>query len=273
MNSIKGKHQRFVNDCRYLGLKTLASDYQDFIDNAGGQTKGYFDFISEIVHLEARGKQKRRVDYLVKNSRLPQPIKLIGDFDFDFQPTLNPKLIMELATMDFIEKADSILFVGSVGTGKSHLAQSLGAIACQNGYRVYYTTCSELISDLNTGVYEKTLEHRMKKYIKPQLLIIDEMGHDRLELQIIKEAHLLFKVIDKRYKENKSLIFTSNIEEDQWPEFLGDPVSTAAILDRIFHHSVIIRINGPSYRKYQGEKLQEKYGKTNENKAKKTGSG
>jgi DNA replication protein DnaC len=91
------------------------------------------------------------------------------------------------------------------------------------------------------------------------LLLIDEMGHDRLELQVVKEAHLLFKVIDQRYKENKPLIFTSNIEEQQWPEFLGDPVSTDAILDRIFHHSVIVKVYGPSYRKYQSELLQKKY--------------
>ena len=86
----------------------------------------------------------------------------------------------------------------------------------------------------------------------------------RLELQVTKEAHLLFKVIDQRYKDNKSLIFTSNIEEEDWPEFLGDPVSTSAILDRIFHHSVIVKINGPSYRQYQGELLQKKYGKNKE---------
>ena len=99
----------------------------------------------------------------------------------------------------------------------------------------------------------------MRKYINPELLIIDEMGHDRLELQVIKEAHLLFKVIDQRYKDNKSLIFTTNIEEPDWPEFLGDPISTSAILDRIFHHSVIVRIKGPSYRKHQGECLQREY--------------
>jgi len=80
-----------------------------------------------------------------------------------------------------------------------------------------------------------------------------------LELQVVKEAHLLFKVIDKRYNENKSLIFTTNINEADWAEFLGDPISTAAILDRIFHHSVIVRIDGPSYRKYQGGLLQEEY--------------
>ncbi|MFA5817527.1 MAG: ATP-binding protein [Bacteroidales bacterium] len=99
----------------------------------------------------------------------------------------------------------------------------------------------------------------MRKYINPELLLIDEMGHDRLELQVVKEAHLLFKVIDQRYKDNKPLIFTTNIDEPDWPEFLGDPISTNAILDRIFHHSVIVRIKGPSYRKYQGELLQEEY--------------
>ena len=132
-------------------------------------------------------------------------------------------------------------------------------MACQGGYKTYYTTCSELINDLNAGVYEKTLEKRMRKYTNPELLLIDEMGHDRLELQVVKEAHLLFKVIDQRYNDNKSLIFTTNVEEQDWPEFLGDPITTKAILDRIFHHSVIVRINGPSYRKYMSELLQKEY--------------
>jgi len=136
---------------------------------------------------------------------------------------------------------------------------NLVLMACQGEYKTHYTTCSELINDLNSGVYEKTLDKRMRKYINPELLLIDEMGHDRLELQVIKEAHLLFKVIDQRYKENKPLIFTTNIEEPDWPEFLGDPISTSAILDRIFHHSVIVRIKGPSYRKHQGERLQKEY--------------
>lgn len=113
---------------------------------------------------------------------------------------------------------------------------------------------------MNIVSYEKSLDKRMRKYTLPQLLIIDEMGHDRLELQMVKEAHLLFKVIDQRYRENKSLIFTTNIEEPDWPEFLGDPITTTAILDRIFHHSVIVRIKGPSYRKHQGERLQDQYG-------------
>lgn len=259
ISKTKEQQEQFTGNCHYLGLKLLAGEYQQMVDSAGERAVGYYDFISGIVQAEAAAKQQRHIEYLVKNSRLPQPCKLLADFDFDFQPKLNRKLIMDLASLRFIEKGESILFIGDNGTGKSHLAQSLGLMACQGEYKTHYTTCSELINDLNAGVYEKTLDKRMRKYINPELLLIDEMGHDRLELQVIKEAHLLFKVIDQRYKENKPLIFTTNIEEQDWPEFLGDPISTSAILDRIFHHSVIVRIKGPSYRKHQGELLQEEY--------------
>jgi DNA replication protein DnaC len=89
------------------------------------------------------------------------------------------------------------------------------------------------------------------------------MGNDRLELQIVREAHLLFKVIDQRYNDNKSLIFTTNVEDADWAEFLGDPITTSAILDRIYHNSVIIRIKGESYRRFQSEQLQKEYGVQN----------
>jgi DNA replication protein DnaC len=259
MNNTRQQQEQFVGNCLYLGLKLLAEEYQQMIDRANNNTVGYYEFISDIVQAEAAARQQRHIEYLIRGSRLPYPLKLLADFDFDFQPKLKRKLIMDLASMGFIERKESILLIGDNGTGKSHLAQSLALMACQGGYRTYYTTCSELIGDLNAGVYEKTLDKRMRKYINPELQLIDEMGHDRLELQVIKEAHLLFKVIDQRYKDNKSLIFTTNIEEPDWPEFLGDPISTSAILDRIFHHSVIVRIKGPSYRKHQGERLQEEY--------------
>jgi DNA replication protein DnaC len=259
MNNTKQQQEQFTGNCLYLGLKLLAQDYRQIIDRANKNTIGYYEFISDIVQTETITKRQRHVEYLIRGSRLPYPLKLLADFDFDFQPKLNRKLILDLASLGFIERKESILFLGGNGVGKSHLAQSLALIACQNGYRTYYTTCSELIKDLNAGVYEKTLDKRMRKYINPELLLIDEMGHDRLELQVVKEAHLLFKVIDERYKQNKSLIFTTNIEEPDWAQFLGDPISTSAILDRIFHHSVIVKINGPSYRKYQSELLQKEY--------------
>jgi DNA replication protein DnaC len=252
--------EQFAENCRYLGLKILAEEYQQLIGRANESSPGYYEFIGNIVQTEAAAKKQRRIESLIKNSRLPLPLKMLADFDFDFQPGLDRRLIMDLGTLGFIERNESILFTSKMnGVGKSHIARSLALIACQREYKTYYTTCSDLINDLNAGVYEKTLAKRMRKYTNPDLLVIDEMGHDRLELQVVKEAHLLFKVIDQRYNNNKSLIFTTNVEEPDWAEFLGDPITTSAILDRIFHHSVIVRINGPSYRMYQSELLQEKY--------------
>ena len=266
-NNTRQQQEQFADHCRFLGLKLLEEKYQQMVDKAGQDTPGYFEFINTIVQAEAAAKRQRRVEYLVKISKLPQPLKMLSEFDFDFQPKLDRRLIMDLATLQFIERSESILFIGKTnGVGKSHLAQSLALLACQSEHKTYYTTLSDLINDLNAGVYEKTLEKRMKKYINPELLLIDEMGHDRLELQVVKEAHLLFKVIDRRYNDNKSLIFTTNVEEPDWPEFLGDPITTTAILDRIFHHSVIVRINGPSYRQYQSELLQKQYAEKGEDK-------
>jgi DNA replication protein DnaC len=267
-NHTRLKAEEFTGNCRYLGLKLLAEEYQQMVDRANEGSVGYYEFISNIVQVEAAAKKQRRIESLIKNSRLPQPLKMLADFDFDFQPELDRRLIMDLASLQFIGRNESILFTSKMnGVGKSHIARSLALIACQRGYKTFYTTCSDLINDLNAGVYEKNLEKRMRKYTSADLLVIDEMGHDRLELQVVKEAHLLFKVIDQRYNDNKSLIFTTNVEEPDWAEFLGDPITTSAILDRIFHHSVIVRINGPSYRMYESELLQKQYAGKNQEKS------
>ncbi|GAB3348719.1 IS21-like element helper ATPase IstB [Arachidicoccus ginsenosidivorans] len=269
MNKGKNKtlqqKEQFTENCRYLGLKVLAEQYQQMVDKANSDNNmGYFEFIQAIIQTESAAKKQRQIEYLISGSKLPQPLKLLGDFDFDFQPNLDRRLIMDLASLQFLEKNQSILLTSTNnGVGKSHIARSLALLACQNGHKTLYTTCSDLILDLNQGVFEKTLEKRMKKYTNPELLVVDEMGNDRLELQIVKEAHLLFKVIDQRYNDNKSLIFTTNVEEADWAEFLGDPITTSAILDRIYHNSVIIRIKGESYRRFQSEQLQKEYGVQN----------
>jgi DNA replication protein DnaC len=249
----------FIENCKYLGLKKLAVDYEKIIEQAHTSNLGFMEFICMVVENEVGAKKERSIKYRIEESRLPKPYKLLSDFDFSFQPTIKKKLIMDISTMEFINRKESVLFIGDCGTGKSHLARSLALIACQKTHKVLYTTCASMLNDLNMGVYEKTLIKRMGKYINPELLLIDEMGHDRLELEVTKEAHLLFKVIDERYNQDKPIIFTTNIEEDGWADYLGDPVSTKAILDRIFHHSIKIEIKGPSYRKHESKLLQEKY--------------
>lgn len=262
MMNKSGEEINFIENCRYLGLKYLEAEYAHLVQQANERQISYSEFIRQVIQNEANAKKERSIGYRLRESKLPRPYKLLDDFDFTFQPGLSKKLIMELASLDFYRHHKSLLLLGNPGTGKSHLAQGLAFIACQKRYRVLYTTCSDMLNDLNQGVYEKTLMVRLQKYVLPELLIIDEMGHDRLELEVTKEAHLLFKVINERYNKEKSLIFTTNVEEQDWAEYLGDPISTKAILDRIFHRSIRIEIKGPSYREYEGKILQKKYKST-----------
>jgi DNA replication protein DnaC len=258
---MKNKADTILELSEYLELKNLSQQYQLYIQQAHEKQLGYLEFLELILSEEVIRKRECSIRYRVKKSRLPQPYKLLEDFDFSFQPGLRKSMIMDFATMEFIKNKESLLIIGDNGVGKSHLAQALAMIACEKGYKVLYTTCSALITDLNNGVYEKNLAKHIRKYTSPDLLIIDEMGHDRLELQLTKEAHLLFKVVDERYLHSRPLIFTTNVEENDWAEYLGDPISTRAILDRIFHCSVKIKIKGPSYRQHQGKELQKKYDK------------
>jgi DNA replication protein DnaC len=124
-NNTRQQQEEFIEKCHYLGLKLLAEEYQQMVDRANKHTIGYYEFISDIVQAEAAARQQRRIEYLVKNSRLPYPLKMLADFDFDFQPKLKRKLIMDLASLGFIERNESVLLIGDNGTGKSHLARSL----------------------------------------------------------------------------------------------------------------------------------------------------
>lgn len=245
--------------CRLLGLKTIEQNYLQYAKTGHAKKMGYLEFLQMVLQEEANRKKENSIQYRLRESRLPRPYKLLKDYDFAFQPSLRESLIQDLASLEFIRQKESLLFIGDCGTGKSHLAQALGMIACEKGYKVHYVTCSALITDLNIGTYERNLAKHLKKYVLPDLLIIDEMGHDRLELQLVKEAHLLFKVVDERYRKDRSLVFTTNVAENQWAEYLGDPIATQAILDRIFHRSLRIEIKGPSYRQLMGKKLQKKY--------------
>ena len=140
--------------------------------------------------------------------------------------------------------------------GKSHIAKALLLLGCQRLYRCRYTMASYMLKDLMAGLADDTLDKKLNTYIRPEILLIDEVGFDRLEQETSRNASLFFKVIDGRYNKS-STILTSNIDFKDLGDYLGDPVITTAIVDRMVHHSVIINIEGPSWRMHESMNLNQ----------------
>lgn len=230
------------------GLDTLKMHkMQEFIDyyvkavNSG--EKSFSEALGELIDIELKNNQLRAEAACVKTANFPF-IKTLEDFDFSFQPSINKKEILELKKFAFIEKCENILFVGSSGVGKTHLATSIGIETAKNRYSTYFIPFENLISQLRKALNENRLESRLKFFAKYKVLIIDEIGY----LPIDKDsANLFFQLIAKRY-EKQCTIITTNTPFSKWGEIFGSPTLANAILDRLLHHSTVISIKGPSYR-------------------------
>ena len=167
-----------------------------------------------------------------------------NEFDFSFQPSINKDKILDFRNLRFIENNENILFVGSPGVGKTHLATGIGIEAAKSRYSTYFISCHDLILNLKKAHLENRLENRLKNYSKYKLLIIDEVGYLPLD---IESANMLFQLISKRYEKSCTII-TTNKPFSKWNEIFGDITVANAILDRLLHHSHVINITGRSYR-------------------------
>lgn len=210
-------------------------------------------FLDRLLAVEAHDLIERRIERRIKESKLPER-KLLADFDFGFQTGVDKTQIMELATLSFVQRKQGLIIAGCSGTGKSHIAKAILLLCCQKCYPCRYTTASAMLKDLMAGLADETLDRKLKTYLSPQILLIDEVGFDRLEQEATRNASLFFKVIDGRYCK-ASTIITSNIDFKDLGDYLGDPVITTAIVDRMVHHSTIISIDGPSYRMHESKKI------------------
>ena len=226
-----------------LGLTQAAALMDTRAEQAAREEWTYTDFLDNLLEDEVRARRARFLETRTKVAGFPF-IKRLEDFRFEDQPGVDKKLVLELASLGFLVRKDNVILLGPPGVGKSHLSVALGLKAIEAGFGVYFITLDRLVSDLVKAHAAHSLERRMSVYLRPSLLIIDEVGYPPLDRQA---ANLLFQVISRRY-ERASTILTSNKSYGEWGNFLGDSVLAAAALDRLLHHSVTLNIRGDSYR-------------------------
>lgn len=243
-------YDRVKRNLEVLGMKNTLTILDNYLEQAIHEKRNLVDVLDYLLSEEAKAKKSRAVENQIKMSGFPYR-KTLETFDFDFQPSINKEQILELATMRFVENKENVVFLGTPGVGKTHLAVALGMIAAEHRYSTYYINCHKLITQLNKAHYENRLEERLKNFAKYKVLIIDEIGYLPMDIQ---GANLFFQLITKRYEKNTT-IFTSNKTFSAWNEVFSDITIASAILDRILHHCQVISIKGESYRLKERKEL------------------
>ena len=236
-----------------LKLRKMEQYLDACLSRAIAEKQPVAEVLERLLEHEAASLIERRIERRIKESRLPER-KLLSDFDFTFQTGLNKEQILGLASLSFVSQQQGLIIAGNSGTGKSHITKALLLTGCQKQYRCSYTTAADMLKTLMAGLCDNTLDQKLKLYTRPDILLIDEVGFDRLEQQSARHASLFFKVIDARYGVASTLM-TTNVDFKTLGDYLGDPVITTAIVDRMVHHSIIINVEGPSWRIHKSRQI------------------
>ena len=243
-------YNKLLNNLEILKLEKMLNYLPNYLDSIKGQDISIVDVLYNLTEQEIQYRDERASRIQVTVAGFPFE-KEVKDFDFTYQPGINKQQILELESLRFIENNENILFVGSSGVGKTHLATAIGIAAAKKRYSTYFITCHDLIMQLRKAHNENRLEQRLKQFCKYSVLIIDEIGY----LPVDRDgANLFFQLIAKRYEQHSTII-TTNHPFSKWGEIFSDNTLANAILDRLLHHSSVIKITGPSYR--LKDKLEE----------------
>jgi DNA replication protein DnaC len=241
------------NHLKTLKLLGIQKVLDEELSHAARRALTPTELFERLLSIEANALIERRIERRIRDSKLPDR-KLLSDFNFEFQTGVDKPQVMEIAKLDFVGRKQGLLIAGNSGTGKSHVAKALLLTGCTKLYRCRYTTAADMLAELMASRADNSFLRKLRKYTSPDMLLIDEVGFDRLEQQDSRNASLFFKVIDGRYCKGSTLL-TTNIDFADLGDYLGDPVVTTAIVDRMVHHSIIINIDGPSWRMHESKKL------------------
>jgi DNA replication protein DnaC len=225
-----------------LKMPGLRQSFADIAREARGTGETLEAYLAACLLAEIDSRRAHRLESRIKQARFPQK-KTLEEFDFTLVPSLSREMVLALAAGEFVRVRENVILLGASGTGKTHIAQALGLSAIYAGARVKFITAVSLAQELLLAQDEHRLPKYLKSWQKVDLVVVDELGY----LGLGPGGPLLFQFFAERY-ESGSVLVTSNLEFSRWSEVFGDPVLTAALLDRLTHHSHILVFEGESYR-------------------------
>ena len=240
----KKPHPTLDENLKYLKLPFMRDQHQSLAKEAAKNSWTHLDFLEKLVEGEADLRRDRSVQRRIKMARFPV-IKTLDQFNWAHPKSINRLQVQNLFRLQFVQDKSNVIFLGGVGLGKTHLATALGYAACLKHHPVLFASAIDVINTLVQAKAAGTLIQALKKYTRPKLLVLDELGFMPIDKT---GADLLFQVISRRYEQG-ALIVTSNRAFKEWPEiFNNDSTLTSAILDRLLHHAETVVIEGKSYR-------------------------
>lgn len=241
---MKCNEQRLQDQLKTMKLRFIRENYPSMIEQAGREEWPHLELIARLVDGEAQYRADNALRRRLKAARFPV-LKTLDTFDWNWPRKINRPLVQDLFRLAWVPEHGNVIFLGGVGQGKTHLASALAYAACLEGYSVLFTTAIEVIQTLAAAHVTHKFKTELKRYLKPQVLVLDELGY----LPIDKAgADMLFQVVSQRY-ESGALILTTNTPFKQWSGlFNNDSTLASALLDRLLHHAQTVVIEGKSYR-------------------------
>jgi DNA replication protein DnaC len=249
--TVASRRDQVLADFATLRLPVTAAQLDAALTHAQDAGLSHLDFLHRLLADQAGLRRQRSIERRIKDAHFRE-LKPLAAFNWAFNPAINRVQIETLATCDFVRRHQNLVFVGQSGVGKSHLIQRTGQAACTLGSRVRYLTSGALLEDLTAALADQTIHERVRVHARPDLLIIDEFGFDRIERSVCPQAaSLWYKIIDAR-SQRASTALVTNIDFEAWADYLGDAPLAMALLDRVVEGATIVKLKGKSYRVHRG---------------------